>query len=417
MFRKKSMTPPTTISEQQHTAVLQELAQLKQAMQQKEDALDVKNALLDFVLAHIELINFQTMLNIERVADGVHMISSNCRQLAASSEEMLTTEQTINANVQEVQAIAQELTMRMQEVVASSAKVSYRITDGKQAMEYLHNELLKMNDITTSVSSIADQTRLLALNASIEAARAGEHGKGFSVVASEVGKLANHSKESLSEVVTIRAVIEERSTEVTHNMQHVEKFTLKLVDEVKRDVTTLGTTVDQLQEASVGLDEMTQASEQSAVAIEQLAQVTEDLSETSRFSQMIQEQFSQVMATVCPTIEAPRQASLISQLSARLSDHANFLRATIAKAGKGGVVAAHTECKFGRWYYENKANFGHIRAFQAIEKPHEYVHLAGQQLLAQASIQNVREFVQHSLAILQGFIELIDVLRKTAHAS
>ena len=59
-------------NEETYLAVVEELAQLKRHVQEKEDALDVKNALLDFVLAHIELVNFQTILNIERVADGVH---------------------------------------------------------------------------------------------------------------------------------------------------------------------------------------------------------------------------------------------------------------------------------------------------------------------------------------------------------
>ena len=148
--------------------------------------------------------------------------------------------------------------MRMQEVVASSVQVDEHLANGTQAMAHLHNELLKMNDITTSVSSIANQTKMLALNASIEAARAGEHGKGFSVVTSEVGKLANHSKDSLSEMVTIRTVIEERSAQVVSNMQHVEKFTLTLVDEVKRDVAILATTSQQLNDTSQGMDEITQ---------------------------------------------------------------------------------------------------------------------------------------------------------------
>ena len=106
IFRKRRQAITDTSNEETYLAVVEELAQLKRHVQEKEDAVDVKNALLDFVLAHIELVNFQTILNIERVADGVHLISSSCRQLAVNSEEVLSTEQTINANMQEVQAIA-----------------------------------------------------------------------------------------------------------------------------------------------------------------------------------------------------------------------------------------------------------------------------------------------------------------------
>lgn len=66
-----------------------------------------------------------------------------------------------------------------------------------------------IEEVADVVKGIADQSNLLGLNAAIESARAGEHGRGFSVVADEIRKMANHSKEQVSDIHTISNKIKE----------------------------------------------------------------------------------------------------------------------------------------------------------------------------------------------------------------
>jgi methyl-accepting chemotaxis protein len=70
----------------------------------------------------------------------------------------------------------------------------------------------QINVILNSIKSIADQTKLLGLNASIEAARAGEAGKGFAVVATEIQKLSQNSKDTATKVVQLTEDIQKSIT-------------------------------------------------------------------------------------------------------------------------------------------------------------------------------------------------------------
>lgn len=173
------------------------------------------------------------MKNIDMLNTLVQDVGKN---LDKSEQLAIQTTEDLEDNREVMDTFVDHLS-KMIDTVNNSSENQLEIS---VKMQQLSSDANKIKDVLSMISEIAEQTNLLALNATIEAARAGEHGRGFAVVADEVRKLAERTQKSLLDINSTMNVITEgitnnsaRITEISDKIQEASNDAVELVEYAK----------------------------------------------------------------------------------------------------------------------------------------------------------------------------------------
>lgn len=202
--------------------------------------LNVKNSAIDVGNTSSSMRDSAETLN-KQIDD----ISSTTQSMAAGMEETNASTEEILSVANEVEEISSDITKKAQEAEINAIGINtragsiqdmanksnaqaialYEATNTKlrKAMNDAKN-VNEINNLATSILSIAGQTNLLALNAAIEAARAGEHGKGFAVVADEIRSLAMVSRDSANKIQEVTQGIIEAVNNLSQSSEEILSF-------------------------------------------------------------------------------------------------------------------------------------------------------------------------------------------------
>ncbi len=207
----------------------------------------------------------------QQILDAAQETSSAAAALSQSTCQQAASIDETTASVGELRdSIEQNFThaQATEKMAQTCAKLAQQ---GNQVVEQAVDAMNKISQKIVLIEDIAYQTNILALNASIEAARAGQHGLGFSVVATEVRKLAGRSHDSAKDIRDLITA----SEQITQNVEQL--FTTMLPDILK--------TATLVQEISA-------ASNQQAESIKQISEVMKQLDEVTQRNAAASEQLS-----------------------------------------------------------------------------------------------------------------------------
>ena len=209
------------------------------------------------------------------------------------------------------------------ETVEHMNEIAESVAESTRIVQELGENSKEIGSIVETISSIADQTNLLALNAAIEAARAGEHGKGFAVVADEVRKLAEGSQQAVQKIGSIIGTIQTTTDKAVETMQAGHELVQKGRSNVEATGNSFNEIVNMIRVAE-------ENSTQVMNIISGLRKPIEDIvSRSGRISEMSVEVGKKMEAISMVTAEQAEKIVEISEDSNHLTDLSEKMMDTV----------------------------------------------------------------------------------------
>jgi|GEM_PF-1152591 len=230
----------------------------------------------------IHLVTSQQSSGAEQQAAVITQAVAMLKEFLEFADRVRTQARDLTDLSEQTALVSESGQQTIQQVIEGMAQVRSQVTAIAHNIAALAEQMERIDQIIASVSEIATQSNLLALNASIEAARAGAHGRGFAVVAEEVRTLAQQSKMAASQVQGLLAEIQEAMKQTVRATQTGDQQVdegMDLSRQAGEVITQLGGSVAASTQA---MRQIMTAIDQQATGLEQIAQSMRNIHEITQ---------------------------------------------------------------------------------------------------------------------------------------